>query len=76
MKNHIRILPISKKQLNQYCKNNNIDVNKYRILDNSNLIYNACLAPGCEHYLKPGSMRKHLGTWSQKCPKGFHMICK
>ena len=21
-------------------------------------------------------MKKHLGTWSQKCPKGFHMIVK
>ncbi len=76
MIDHVRLLPISKKQLAEYCSKNNIDVGRYRVLEKSNLLYNACLAPSCPHYLKPGSMRKHLGTWSEKCPKGFHMIVK
>jgi len=48
----------------------------YRILPNSNLVYNACLAPGCPHYLKIGSMKRHLGTWVAKLPKGLHMFTK
>jgi hypothetical protein len=46
------------------------------VLHNSNLLYNACLAPGCPHYLKIGSMKRHLGTWVGKLPKGLHMFTK
>ena len=76
MKNHIRILPISKKKLKEYCQQNGSDWTKYKILKNSNLLYNACLSPSCPHYLKIGSMLKHLSTWKTKCPKGFHLTVK
>jgi len=62
--------------LEEDCKENGKDVNEYKFLNKSNLLYNACLAPLCPHYLKICEMRRHLGVWKSKCPRGFHLTVK
>jgi len=71
---HREVMPISAEELKKHCEEAKVDFKKYQMLENSNLIRNACLAPKCPHYLKFNeSLGHHNAIWTDEyLPYGFH----
>ena len=74
---HMYMTPISFGELYAYCTKNGIDILKYEYMKSTNLISNACMCRKCPFYLQiQKDLKKHLDTWSDKCPKAFHKTVK
>lgn len=72
LQQHWSIKPLRLEEIKEKCKEKNINFSEYQFNPSSKLCTNACLSKECPFFLEICDLRKHLGGWKNKIPRGFH----
>lgn len=72
---HFHIRPITRKALEQICKDKGFDIKKLDLNETSGMVSNACMSDKCKYFLQPlkkDEFMDHMRLWKKTLPPSFH----